>query len=107
MGNMLGRGDAYPIPPFRYIGTAEGFHYFNHFWKRKTHFYSEAFRVPVAEIPVSNQFPFGTARAQWRDYEAHCDEAGKLIELVEWKEASNHTSDGIRQPADGLPKPSR
>ena len=84
MGAMLYSGDAYPIAPFRYMGTADGYHYFNHLWKRKTHFYSEAFKVPVVEIPVGNQFQFGTARLQWRDYAAYCDEAGKIIALVEW-----------------------
>jgi hypothetical protein len=39
-----------------------------------------------------------------REYNCNSEELQKLLKLIE--DRSNHTSDGIRQPADGSPKPS-
>ena len=106
MGAMLDRSGRLPIAPFVYRGTSDGYHCFTHQWEKNVHVYSLTFKVAQSDLAVPDPFPLTADRLKWREFTAFCNEAGSVIEIKEWMMTSNPTSEGIRQPADGSPKPS-
>jgi hypothetical protein len=79
----------------------------------KSEFLSRTRRYSCSQevFPISNRFPKTEDRNKWVPYVvslSQCTEGfvGEPQEKIETG-SPNHTSDGIRQPADGLPQPSR
>jgi hypothetical protein len=76
---------------------------------RRADFYADQNDKPAASLWINasdSSFLDGQSKSRFRCPKLHAFVMKLLQEEYDRKQKANHTSEGIRQPADGLPKPS-